>query len=157
MNKQQGFTFIELMLVAGIIGILIAIAIPAYIDYQLRAKVVDAYSLSTTARHKVADFYRYTGAFPVNNRAAGLPPPDKVSSKYIQRLTIDHGAIHVLFSDADKKLSGKYLTLRPTVVIDSPTTPIHFSCGYATADETQAIIGENKTNLDKKWLAASCR
>lgn len=147
----------ELMIVAAIIGILVAIAIPAYFKHQLRAKVVDAYFLSDSARHKVAEFYRYTGDFPSNNRAAGLPKPQKINSRYIDSLTIENGAIHLLFSDEDKHLAGKYLTLRPTVTKDSPNTPLYFSCGYATAEDEQIIIGKNQTNLDKKWLAASCR
>ncbi len=66
MRKSYGFTLIELMFVIAIIGILAAIAIPQYTDYMKRAKVSEAFILSTTITKAVTHYYAYHGRFPKN-------------------------------------------------------------------------------------------
>ncbi|VDY05994.1 protein of unknown function [Thiomonas sp. Bio17B3] len=72
---QQGFTLIELMIVVAIIGILAAIAIPAYQDYTIRAQVSEGLSLADGAKTALAEYYTNTGAFPPNNLLVWLHPP----------------------------------------------------------------------------------
>jgi type IV pilus assembly protein PilA len=72
MKKQQGFTLIELMIVVAIIGILAAIAIPAYQDYTIRSKVSEVLVLASAARTSVAEYYISTGHMPVSTSAAGI-------------------------------------------------------------------------------------
>ena len=72
MKKQQGFTLIELMIVVAIIGILAAIAIPAYQDYTIRAQVSEGLNLAGGAKTAVAEFTMDSGSFPVDNSAAGI-------------------------------------------------------------------------------------
>lgn len=77
MNKQlkkiqKGFTLIELMIVVAIIGILAAIAIPAYQDYTIRAKVSEVLVLASGARTNVAEFFQSTGSMPTSTSAAGI-------------------------------------------------------------------------------------
>src|SRR5499433_3353660 len=67
-SVQKGFTLIELMIVVAIIGILAAIAIPAYQDYTIRAQVTEGLNLSDAVKVAVADYYTQNGVFP----AAGL-------------------------------------------------------------------------------------
>lgn len=159
MKKQNGYTLIELMLVSFIIGILAAVAMPAYIDYKLRAKFLDGLAASSMARSNIAEFYRYTGGFPVNNRAAGLALPYKISSSQVKSMAVEDGVIHVLFSgEKDPMLTDKYLTLRPVITVDEPTAPLYFACGYYELDnENQMVVGENKTNIDVKHLPSNCR
>jgi type IV pilus assembly protein PilA len=66
-NMQQGFTLIELMIVVAIIGILAAIAIPAYQDYTIRAQVSEGMSLASGARTAVSEAYQSTGNWPADN------------------------------------------------------------------------------------------
>ena len=72
MKKQQGFTLIELMIVVAIIGILAAIAIPAYQDYTIRAQVSEGLNLSGGAKAAVTEYYQDQGTFPITNTIAGL-------------------------------------------------------------------------------------
>ena len=74
---QKGFTLIELMIVVAIIGILAAIAIPAYQDYTIRAQVTEGLNLAGAVKAAVAETSRSTGAWPANNAAASAstPPP----------------------------------------------------------------------------------
>jgi len=69
---QQGFTLIELMIVVAIIGILAAVAIPAYQDYTIRAKVSEVLVIASAARTNVAEYYISTGGMPTSTDAAGI-------------------------------------------------------------------------------------
>ncbi len=160
-HKQGGFTFVELMIVSVIISILVAIALPAYADYKNRARITETFSLSTTVRSQIADFYRQTGGLPADNTAAGLPQPDKLVGKYIQSVTIKNGVIIVKFQDSDSlgTLRDKVLSLHPRITIGSPTTPISFQCGTDSSSLPKGVVvvGKDETTLPEDLLRAACR
>ena len=79
MNKQQGFTLIELMIVVAIIGILAAIAIPAYQDYTIRAQVSEGLSLASGAKAAVSEYYQDRGIMPADNLSAGLATANTIA------------------------------------------------------------------------------
>jgi type IV pilus assembly protein PilA len=87
-KQQQGFTLIELMIVVAIIGILAAIAIPAYQDYTIRAKVSEGVSAAAAARTAVAESWNSTGAFPASNDDAGLATAASYATGYVTSLTV---------------------------------------------------------------------
>ena len=69
---QQGFTLIELMIVVAIIGILAAVAIPAYQDYTVRAKLTEVMSMASSAKTSISEYYTSVGKMPADADAAGM-------------------------------------------------------------------------------------
>ena len=112
MKKQQGFTLIELMIVVAIIGILAAVAIPAYQDYTIRAKVTEGLSLAASGKTGVAEYFASTGNLPANNDEAGMGTSTDISGNSVQSVTIASGVIEVIFSASP--IGSSTLQLSPT-------------------------------------------
>ena len=88
MRKQQGFTLIELMIVVAIIGILAAIAIPAYQDYTIRAQVSEGLNLAAGAKAAVTEYYQDQGVFPGDNVTAGIEDAANIEGKYVSQVEV---------------------------------------------------------------------
>ncbi len=145
MKKQQGFTLIELMIVVAIIGILAAIAIPAYQDYTIRAQVSEGLSLSSGGKAAVAEFFQDAGTWPANNAAAGLEVSTNISGKYVTQVAVTaaggNGVITVTYgNDANTNIAGDSLTLTAQDNVGS----VEWVCA-------------NGAGLLPKWLPAACR
>lgn len=102
-KAQQGFTLIELMIVVAIIGILAAVAIPAYQDYTIRAKVSEGLGLAAAAKTAVSEYYASEGSFPTNNTQAGLNTATDYATDYVDSITVTNGVVAV---DLDDGLGG---------------------------------------------------
>jgi type IV pilus assembly protein PilA len=113
MKKQQGFTLIELMIVVAIIGILAAIAIPAYSDYTIRAQVSEGLTLAGGAKAAVSEYVMDRGSFPTNNTVAGLSAATDIAGKYTTSITAASGLITISYAQTDThgELTGKDLVL----------------------------------------------
>lgn len=95
-KMQQGFTLIELMIVVAIIGILAAIAIPAYQDYTARAQMSEAMSLASGVRTTVSESYQNGLALDdidSTNPASGLAAPTEYKGKYVEEVSVADGVI----------------------------------------------------------------
>jgi type IV pilus assembly protein PilA len=112
MKKQQGFTLIELMIVVAIIGILAAIAIPAYQDYTIRAQVSEGLNLAGGAKAAVSEYVMDRGSFPTDNALAGLSTNTDIKGKYVVSVTNASGVITVDYgNDAHTILAAGNLLL----------------------------------------------
>jgi type IV pilus assembly protein PilA len=114
---QQGFTLIELMIVVAIIGILAAIAIPAYQDYTIRAQVSEGLSLAGAAKAAVTETWMDKGDLPADNDAAGLD--DTITGKFVSGVVVANGVITISYAQAasHSAISGNTLVLTPNTLI----------------------------------------
>jgi type IV pilus assembly protein PilA len=161
---QKGFTLIELMIVVAIIGILAAIAIPAYADYTIRAQVTEGLNLAGDLKAGVSEFYANNGAWPATEVDLGLTAGAK-TGKYVTNVAIVNGLITITYGDqANATILTETLALEPGL---SANGDVEWVCGRrvepavfldpagGTASGTAA--GGTSAGMLDKYLPAVCR
>lgn len=164
-KPAKGFTLIELMIVVAIIGILAAIAIPAYQDYTIRAQVTEAINMAGMAKVPVVDTFLQDGRPPTDRLSAGLTAnPTDTSGTYVESMEIDDGTVIITFGyDAHPNINGGTITLVPYETAD---LSVIWRCGFANAPSGLQTLGtadgtnpapETMPSIAQRYLPASCR
>ncbi|HEZ6870214.1 TPA: pilin [Neisseria meningitidis] len=160
---QKGFTLIELMIVIAIVGILAAVALPAYQDYTARAQVSEAILLAEGQKSAVTEYYLNHGIWPDGNNSAGVASSSKIKGKYVKEVEVKNGVVTATMasSGVNKEIQGKKLSLWAKRQDGS----VKWFCGQPVAranangannaDGVTADSGNEK--IDTKHLPSTCR
>ena len=143
---QQGFTLIELMIVVAIIGILAAVALPAYQDYTKRTHVSEGLNLAGAAKTSIGEFVASNGHYSTVAASYGLPSPSSIKGNAVTKISVTaadgstaDGVITITYND--KVVSGGTLDLSPLTGTGSVT----WKCKNAT------------NGLKQAWIPSNCR
>ncbi|HGO7341069.1 TPA: pilin [Neisseria meningitidis] len=160
---QKGFTLIELMIVIAIVGILAAVALPAYQDYTARAQVSEAILLAEGQKSAVTEYYLNHGEWPKNNTSAGVASSaTDIKGKYVQSVTVANGVVtaQMASSGVNKEIQGRKLSLWAKRQNGS----VKWFCGQpvtrtgtATADDAVKATGTDTDKINTKHLPSTCR
>jgi len=160
---QKGFTLIELMIVIAIIGILAAIAIPAYQNYTIRSQVTEGLSLADGWKTAISEYYAQNGSFPSNSTTSttGVTGDISVSGnstgKYVSQVQVTTGGdIIVTYSGSqvNTKISGKVLGLYPGL---DGNNDVVWVCGSAaTPTGVSSVVSTTSTSIIAAYLPNSC-
>ncbi|HGO9395768.1 TPA: pilin [Neisseria meningitidis] len=159
---QKGFTLIELMIVIAIVGILAAVALPAYQDYTARAQVSEAILLAEGQKSAVTEYYLNHGIWPGDNSSAGVATSTDIKGKYVEKVEVKNGVVTatMLSSNVNNEIKGKKLSLWAKRQAGS----VKWFCGQpvtrdnADADDAvKADTAANDKKIDTKHLPSTCR
>ena len=142
MKMQKGFTLIELMIVIAIIGILAAIAIPAYQDYTIRSKVSEGLNMAGAAKLAVAETFDSQGVLGADNAAVGLPAPASIAGTYVASISAITSFVTITY----KLIAAGKVDAGDTVTLTANTTlpgSVQWTCTSAS--------------INPRFLPANCR
>ncbi|HEZ4798847.1 TPA: pilin [Neisseria meningitidis] len=159
---QKGFTLIELMIVIAIVGILAAVALPAYQDYTARAQVSEAILLAEGQKSAVTEYYLNHGIWPGGNSSAGVATSSEIKGKYVQSVEVKNGVVTATMasSNVNKEIKGKKLSLWAKRQNGSVKwfcgQPVTRNNAKATDDDVTAD-GNDSEKINTKHLPSTCR
>ncbi|HFB3922690.1 TPA: pilin, partial [Neisseria gonorrhoeae] len=156
---QKGFTLIELMIVIAIVGILAAVALPAYQDYTARAQVSEAILLAEGQKSAVTEYYLNNGKWPEDNDKAGVASSSSIKGKYVKSVTVAKGVVTAEMkpSGVNKEIKDKRLSLWAKREDGS----VKWFCGQPvkrTGDNDDDVTADkDDKEIDTKHLPSTCR
>ena len=157
-TRTAGFSLIELLVVIAVMAILALMALPTFQGKMIRDQIIEGADLAKIAKAPITAMWAGMQQVPKDNMAVGLPVAEKVVSTVVTSLTVEDGAIHIVFGNqANTALRGKVLSLRPAVVEDAPIVPVSWLCGHAPVPDKMTAKGLDKTDIPPALLPVNCR
>ncbi|HFB7951658.1 TPA: pilin [Neisseria gonorrhoeae] len=157
---QKGFTLIELMIVIAIVGILAAVALPAYQDYTARAQVSEAILLAEGQKSAVTEYYLNHGKWPEDNTSAGVASASDIKGKYVEEVKVEKGVVTATMKSdgVNKEIKGKKLSLWAKRENGS----VKWFCGQpvqrgAGNNNDDAVTADGNNKIETKHLPSTCR
>jgi type IV pilus assembly protein PilA len=153
---QKGFTLIELMIVVAIIGILAAIAIPAYQNYTIRAQATEGLTLADGWKTAIAEYYANTGNWPAS--IANLTGTCCSVGKYESSIAVSSGSIVIVYGNsANAKLQSSGSNTLVLIPYTNSNSDVLWRCGAATAPSGGTIAGGSvASTVPAQYLPTSC-
>lgn len=158
MNRiQKGFTLIELMIVVAIIGILAAVALPAYQDYTIRAKITEGLSLAAGAKTALTETFNSKGPTDMSSGAATGYAPPAATTIVASVMPTASGVITITYATTVVPSGSNVLTISPTMDLSASGnvgTAVIWNCGAANGG---VGIGAASTTVQTRFLPSSCK
>ncbi|CWT14306.1 fimbrial protein [Neisseria meningitidis] len=155
---QKGFTLIELMIVIAIVGILAAVALPAYQDYTARAQVSEAILLAEGQKSAVTEYYLNHGEWPDGNSNAGVASSSTIKGKYVEKVEVAKGVVtaEMKSTGVNNEIKGRKLSLWAKRQDGS----VKWFCGQPVTRanaKADTVAAKTADNINTKHLPSTCR